>query len=167
MARCWIFGWRVRWKLSSTSSNTSEGGKWGFWKSEAVVVLGYGSGLQRMSGSTSGSWEVEEEGRGPSPSPPSPPLPAAVSVCKEEGESAGSFTARGLVLITVLLRFGFSISKTSRSGRGEPGWVSGAREEGEGWSSAGGMEEEEARLANFGVDLPGYLDNLVEEMEAW
>jgi hypothetical protein len=29
------------------------------------------------------------------------------------------------------------------------------------------MEEEEARLVNFGVDLPGYLDNLVEEMEAW
>ena len=39
-------------------------------------------------------------------------------------------------------------------------------EEVEGWSSGGGIEEEEARLVNFGFDLPGYLDNLVEEMEA-
>ena len=29
------------------------------------------------------------------------------------------------------------------------------------------MEEEEARLACFGFDLPGYLDSLVFEMEAW
>ena len=43
----------------------------------------------------------------------------------------------------------------------------GVSEEVEGWSSGGGIEEEEARLENFGFDLPGYLDNLVEDMEAW
>ena len=40
-------------------------------------------------------------------------------------------------------------------------------EEAGGWSSRGGIEEEEARLANFGLDRPGYLDSLVEEMDAW
>ena len=39
-------------------------------------------------------------------------------------------------------------------------------EEAVGWSSGDGIEEEEARWVNFGFDLPGYLDNLVEEMEA-
>ena len=40
-------------------------------------------------------------------------------------------------------------------------------EEAEGWSSGDGIEEEEACLVvNFGFDLPGYLDNLVEEMDA-
>lgn len=42
--------------------------------------------------------------------------------------------------------------------------MSGTKEEVEGLSSG---EEEEECLVNFGFDLPGYLDNLEEEMEAW
>jgi hypothetical protein len=70
--------------------------------------------------------------------------------------------------MTVLLRFGFSMPSTpSSSGGGEwTGCVSGVSEE-DGWSSGDGIEDEEARLVNFGFDLPGYLDSRVEEMEAW
>ena len=69
----------------------------------------------------------------PSPFPPLLLL-AAFSFCNE-GESAGSSPEGGLALITVLFRFGFSISKTwpsGREGEGELGFVSGTREEVEG-----------------------------------
>lgn len=125
--------------------------------------------------SEGGSWEVEAAEELFPPLPPlsllpEPPFPLGVEGGSEAGGGTGVSPEEGLTFIDVRLRFGFSIPNTpSSEGGGEAVWVSWSTME-DGWSSFavdGGIDEEEARFVNFGLERPGYLDSRVDEMEAW